>query len=776
MREIVLDFNEMSDTKEVYGSRPNPYYAVFIYVLVGIFVISGIYSCFGKIEVVSRADGIIRPNDNVGTVASISGGKITEINYSDGLPVKKGEVLLKLDTSEAQITLEGLKDSEKDFDEKLKMKNRFLQGVQNGKNPFKSDIEGNDYPYYVAYEKYAISQKNEELKTSYNIEQAKINEAASSEIIKTSKYQIDGLKAYEKSIREGVDYTSDYPEYHSMYLLYNESMKSIDIEQKAKKEEANLSASGNGNKYNLEYYRQMLEEYRYLIDSIESGHSVFPDGDTSSARLLFDDYLYTLTGYKNTLSSAKDTYDKLKESEDSGVDNKNIENYLSYDCNMLEGYKFFRDSINEDADLFDESNDSYSYHSLYLDYIEQFNALKNEVEDAQRNYDECLTAQQMNEADENNSDNESSDSQEKSETDIEADMSRLSLLKAELDSAISAKDSYKSNKLASANNTIMQIESTIAQKKISLGSADKAKSEVTKTNVDNASATVSAFKSQKLAEYKAEIDNITNKIEELKRAENSTKPAEALLSDIDIAYKNKKEQQHLTTITQIDSSIKTLESQIRDAESTKRLNQITIEMYKNGMSVDGKYISVKATTIEQLSALLDEIEVINNSIDELKVKIKQVNEQIEQGTIVASCDGIFNASGEHAVGDILSAGTAVGTVIPGGESEFKVQMYVDNSSIGNLEVGDKVKYNIVALPSNEYGVVDGVITGISKDTIMNNTGYSGYFLVEGTIDKVKLVDHNGNNGDVAIGMQVDAKIVTEEKSIIRYLLEKINLF
>jgi hypothetical protein len=59
---------------------------------------------------------------------------------------------------------------------------------------------------------------------------------------------------------------------------------------------------------------------------------------------------------------------------------------------------------------------------------------------------------------------------------------------------------------------------------------------------------------------------------------------------------------------------------------------------------------------------------------------------------------------------------------------------------------------------------------------MNNTGYSGYFLVEGTIDKVKLVDHNGNNGDVTIGMQVDAKIVTEEKSIIRYLFEKINLF
>lgn len=42
--------------------------------------------------------------------------------------------------------------------------------------------------------------------------------------------------------------------------------------------------------------------------------------------------------------------------------------------------------------------------------------------------------------------------------------------------------------------------------------------------------------------------------------------------------------------------------------------------------------------------------------------------------------------------------------------------------------------------------------------------------------KDTLTDRNGNAASIEVGMQVTAKIVTQEKRILYYLLEKIDLF
>ena len=48
--------------------------------------------------------------------------------------------------------------------------------------------------------------------------------------------------------------------------------------------------------------------------------------------------------------------------------------------------------------------------------------------------------------------------------------------------------------------------------------------------------------------------------------------------------------------------------------------------------------------------------------------------------------------------------------------------------------------------------------------------------MEASIENKTLKDKDGNQGHLAVGMEAEAKIVTQKKSIIRYLLEKIDLF
>ena len=72
--------------------------------------------------------------------------------------------------------------------------------------------------------------------------------------------------------------------------------------------------------------------------------------------------------------------------------------------------------------------------------------------------------------------------------------------------------------------------------------------------------------------------------------------------------------------------------------------------------------------------------------------------------------------------------------------------------------------------------MNGVVTKVGSDVMLKDGQFSGFFLVEADIEKSTLIDKDGNTGNISIGMQTEVKIVTQKKSIIRYLLEKLDLF
>jgi len=137
------------------------------------------------------------------------------------------------------------------------------------------------------------------------------------------------------------------------------------------------------------------------------------------------------------------------------------------------------------------------------------------------------------------------------------------------------------------------------------------------------------------------------------------------------------------------------------------------------------------------------------------------------------------AIGYSCIGKIDIAITAAGMIRPGDTvdgNEFKTEIYIDNADVGRVKLGDEIKYSIAALPNSQYGTVSGEVKKIASDVLVQNGMYSGYYLVEGSIDATELVDRDGNVGKIAAGMQTEVRIVTQRKTIIKYLLEKLNLF
>lgn len=498
MKQLVFDINEMSDSKEIYGQHPNPFYAAVIYTIIGLLIVALVFCSVWKIEMTARAAGVVRPNREIATVSSLRSGVITQVNFSNGQKVSTGDVLFTVDTEELQLQLDTLNDTAEDYRFQIEMLGMFLNGVQTEKNPFPGNPNKSEYAYYIQFEDYLLRLKNARNSLAYDAEQAEANIKTVTEQIEDLEYQLNGWKRYKKSVEKRENSAQSYPEYERMYFLY----------------------------------------------------------------------------------------------------------------------------------------------------VAELEALKSDYETQKK-----------------------------------------------------------------------QIEASIPE----------------------------------------------------------DQQEEQLLAVAE-AYKTASEQKYYQTIIQIDTTIQSIERELSAANSSLAQYQMAKENYEKNTDEQKENLSVSIAVIEQTSALLKQRDSVQVQLDEIQSQVKQVGEQVSQGTIVAQCAGTISSVQTLVAGDVISAGTSVATIIPNDEDAYKVQLYVNNGDIANIHVGDRVKYDIAALPSRQYGSVSGTVTSISADTMIREGEYSGYYLVECSIHELSVTDRSGNTGTVSAGMQVDARLITQEKTILRYLLEKIDIF
>ena len=89
--------------------------------------------------------------------------------------------------------------------------------------------------------------------------------------------------------------------------------------------------------------------------------------------------------------------------------------------------------------------------------------------------------------------------------------------------------------------------------------------------------------------------------------------------------------------------------------------------------------------------------------------------------------------------------------------------------------GQNVKLEIAAYPASEYGMLVGTVDVVSKDIKVDSSTGSAYYLVKVCCEQTKLYNKEGKSVDVINGMACQAKIITDEQSAIRYVLNKIDL-
>lgn len=180
--------------------------------------------------------------------------------------------------------------------------------------------------------------------------------------------------------------------------------------------------------------------------------------------------------------------------------------------------------------------------------------------------------------------------------------------------------------------------------------------------------------------------------------------------------------------------------------------------------------------MDALTQTDNDITTTEDKVATLRKEIDRVNTCIRDAIVKAPIDGIINVLTDISVGDYVLGQTRILTIVPENNAQYKVIIYVDNKDIANIKEGQMIKYDFSALPYKEYGEMTGIVTKLGTDATSGEQKTEGkHYIIEATVENKPVFNHKGQEAVLKVGMTCDARIVTESKKMLYYILEKINL-
>lgn len=287
----------------------------------------------------------------------------------------------------------------------------------------------------------------------------------------------------------------------------------------------------------------------------------------------------------------------------------------------------------------------------------------------------------------------------------------------------------------------------------------------------------------KIASLQQELDDTWNQIATLQVAEGETDNT-AQITQLETTAKETQQSlestkvQQLTALTNLETNtIAAIEASILTYQQnlvTSQGNQEEIANAIEHISETGTADAIENIRQTEIQAVTAEISSCQMKAEELETTLAGLEENIDDTAVCAPISGVINLVEEPVPGNYLQTGTAVMTIIPSEEDNYMVEAYIDNRDIAKVYEAMPVKYEIAAYPSSEYGTLTGEVEFVSADLKAANETGSAYYVVNTTIDDADLYNASGEKLQLKMGMLCEVKIVVEQKSVLRYLLEKIK--
>jgi len=625
VKPVILNIRELSDSKELYDSKPNSICNLLIYFILILLVVAGIWAYFGKIDIVVKSEAVIRPNEQVSTVVNNYEGKLQQVCVEDGQEVKKGDILYTVDCAVEKGEKEFVEKNLEKTNSHIDLLKKLKSSIMKNRNYFDIDKKEEE-PYYIQFENYYLEYEMLKYNATYTEDEVSTN----IELVQTQLSEAEQKKNMSQRLRDAIEKGKNTftrsgvnAHYYNLYEKYDSDYKQIVLQYQAKEREITASSSKEGAVNAISYLKTQKEGHKTLRLSIENKISMF--SSESSYSLKYKEFEGKTEQLQNTYQEAKDLYELNLELKDYGI-----------------------------------------------------------------------------------------------------------------------------------------TEHELKQSKNAMDEAEKA---------------IETYRANYLAEVMTTISDLDKQINDLKRQKNNNLSKESLIKCNEQEEKAALKNYVLQYKTELENQVVTLNESVLDLQGT--LKSDLLQQKKDYWYTDEEGNRYNGSAQKyKLNALLntvDSIEEKTNTKKEQELNINKLEESIDNALVEAQIDGVVNTTMDLVEGDLLSAGSKVLTIIPTGENLYKASIYVSNQDIGKLKKDMQVKCNVYALPNKEYGYLTGKLISISEDVKVSDKNTGGYYLVEADLDKTALYDAKGKKANIKTGMGCQAQIITDQKRILTYLFETLDL-
>lgn len=232
MKYKIEELKDITDSREIMQSKPNGFSKYMTYIIIVLLASVIVWSILANKEITVKASGFVRPSIEVAKLSSGVNGTVTEVNISEGMTVKKGDVLLVVNGEEYEVQKksleESLKNRENDLEANKKLKKSILDEV--------NYLDSEDTIERIYYKKYQLYLEN----------------------LKNGNSQVDSLESQKENIKETIN---------DLNLL----LKSMEEEKNQFDSNHYLYYQYKDYEMTLQNYRIQISDYTNQINDLEKG-------------------------------------------------------------------------------------------------------------------------------------------------------------------------------------------------------------------------------------------------------------------------------------------------------------------------------------------------------------------------------------------------------------------------------------------------------------------------------------------------------------------------
>lgn len=294
MKPIIADMEEISDSVEVYESKPNPFLVYIIYVMAALLIIAFGWMYFSKIDIVVKSNGVFRSNEDAINVSIGINGKISSCNIDEGQYVEEGDILFTIDAESIEDTMQSYEKSNNDVKERIEILQAYDRYLGGEANAFDAYADNQYYNEFIS-RKEVLELTNKNTDTELLKQKEQYQEELDIILGQISGYeqQISKLQQAEECVKNR----------NNSFLLSESYYDSIVS-----------SYISNFNVTSLQYDDQ-ISEYEKKLDTLEQQLEALPD--------TYDNV--DITSLKQQVSDIETTIAKLSGDKKTALNNLELQ-------------------------------------------------------------------------------------------------------------------------------------------------------------------------------------------------------------------------------------------------------------------------------------------------------------------------------------------------------------------------------------------------------------------------------------------------------------------